>query len=668
MPPAKSDAAPAAKGADEDSFDFDFGFGTPTAPQREAEASPPRHPVDDEGDGDGAGADQHEGEDREQAASAEEDADPIADLIKAELGGPQAHEPAAAPRTDYPASVEAVPARTFGRSSVQAPVLIGHPARSAQAAPVQPEQRQQQPARQEPRQEPKLEGGDRFSVAPVFGLGSGQPRQDPPADHDTDPMAEIENLIGEAVRVQMADPEPSPPQEREPRQAQQPPPVVPPLTTGFAPRRAGLKDVESRARSAEAAILAAAAATGAEVGRVEPSVGGGDAPYRRSKVKAPNTRSFGGMRQYLGMGVALVLLLAAGFGLYWVLGMGRGDPDSAPVLTADTSPVKEEPAAPAADTAEVPRSVVFDEIDGVAGNDEAETLVSRDETADTPITEVARVEEPEVTESGLANRRVRTVTVRPDGTIVSADEAVAGTEALPVDRPNVPDLPGLSEQPNGLLAATSDAPLVAPTPAEDAATAAADAAATGAAEDPIAALVAGTATATGATELPEIDANGETSEVAALDREPDEPVVFDGSLAAPTPAPRPTDRSRLAGAGQAAASTPATTATANAPASLPLVSLTGDQSAATPAPPVDANAYVQLASLPSEGEARSQVNAMQSRWGNLFGGQSLVVQRAELGGGRVTYRLRLPTGSLQEATQICASIKANGGDCFATNG
>jgi hypothetical protein len=359
------------------------------------------------------------------------------------------------------------------------------------------------------------------------------------------------------------------------------------------------------------------------------------------------------------------------------------------VLTADTSPVKEPPAASVTETAEAPRSVVFDEIDGIAGAGEDETLVSRDETADTPITEVARVEEPEVAESGLANRRVRTVTVRPDGTIVSADDAVAGSEALPVDRPNVPDLPGASEQPSELLtAATAATEAATRTPPATTATA------TETVEDPIAALMAGTEAATSgggaaATAAAVGDSTDETTALAALSGEPDAPVVFDGSLTAPIPMPRPSDRSSLTGAGQAtastdaagvSASTDATGVSANAPASLPLVSLTDDAPAATasaspapattPAPAAggNANAYVQLASLPSEDEARSQVNAMQSRWGNLFGGQSLVVQRAELGGGRVTYRLRLPTNSLQQATSICASIKANGGDCFATNG
>ena len=652
---AKSEAAPVPTSGDDDSFDFDFGFGDPAAPQRDPvpDTAMQQQQETDAFRDDAGSSDEP---DEEAVASEADDEDPIAGLIKAELAAPQGSGVSAAPRGEPLASVEAVPARDFGHGAVQAPVLIGHPGRAPQPVPVQAESGLQGKAQQD------SGSGDSFSVAPVFGLGSAQ-RPEAPADRDGDPMAEIESLIGEAVRSQVpeagqSEPEQEQQQDQGPRQAQQPPPVVPPLTTGFAPRRAGLKDVEARAQSAEAAILAAAAATGAEVGRVEPAVDADEGPYRRSRVKPPNTRSFGGLRQYLGMGVAAVLLLAAGLGLYWVLGLGRGDPDSAPVLTADTSPVKEAPAV-TADTAEAPRSVVFDEIDGVAGDGAAETLVSRDDTADTPITEVARVAEPEVAETGLANRRVRTVTVRPDGTIVSADEAVAGSEALPVDRPNVPELPGLTGQPNELLAAAGEAPLVAPSQGETATGTSA------AAEDPIAALVAGTATATGAAPLPEVGADGETTEVAALDREPETPVVFDGSLAAPMPMPRPSDRSSLTGAGEASAST----TTANAPASLPLVSLTGDApAAAAPAPAVDANAYVQLASLPSEGEARSQVSAMQSRWGNLFGGQSLVVQRAELGSGRVTYRLRLPANSLQDATRICASIKANGGDCFATNG
>ncbi|HEY0918702.1 SPOR domain-containing protein, partial [Devosia sp.] len=409
-------------------------------------------------------------------------------------------------------------------------------------------------------------------------------------------------------------------------------PVVPPLTTGFAPRRAGLKDNEPQVRSAEAAILAAAAATGAEVGRLGPA-SGDDSPYKRPRGKAPGTANpFAGLRQYVGLAVAGTLLLAAGFGLYWVLGMGRGTTE-APVLTADATPAKQPPAPADAATEEAPRSVVFDEINGVAAADDAETLVSRDETAGADVAEVARVvaEPPAATESGLANRKVRTVTVRPDGTIVSGDEAIAGSEALPVDRPNVPVVPGASVEPSDLLtAAVGEAEPLAATPEPD----------------PIAAVITdGQAPAAGAPPV----------EMAALAPAGTTPPVFDASLVAPVPMPRPVDRNALRSAAPAPAGTLA---------ELPLVGL--DAPAAAPA--TAAAAYVQISSQPTEADAQAAVRSAQARWGSLFNGNQLIVQRADLGAKGVKYRVRLPAASLQEATQICASIKADGGDCFATNG
>ena len=419
---------------------------------------------------------------------------------------------------------------------------------------------------------------------------------------------------------------------------------MPPLTTGFAPRRAGLKDNEPQVRSAEAAILAAAAATGAQVGRIEGETQE-DRPYKRGKIKPQKANMFGGVRQYVGMAVAGTLLLAAGFGLYWVLGMGRGD-GTAPVLTADATPAKQAPAPAAADTAEPARPVVFDEIDGVAAADSAETLASRDETAGASVADVARVvtDEAATTETGLANRKVRTVTVRPDGTIVSGDEAVAGTEALPVERPNVPAVPGASVETSDLLTAAVDEAAAATDPAQPAGA------------DPIAAVIA----EGGSTEAAPLA-------VSALAPTETTPAVFDASIVAPVPMPRPADRSAL-NAGNGAAQP---TSLDN----LPLVDL--NEPAAEPVAAVQpaveptggaAAAYVQLSSQRSEADAQASLRNAQSRWGNLLGGSQLEIQRADLGQKGVYYRVRVPASSLQQATQICASIKAEGGDCFATNG
>ena len=660
MPEAPTPAkpAPAAAGGD---FTFDFGFGS---------------------DGKSSGKDAAPAAPHEESPRAAPSLhhDPIADLIAAELDAaqaepvvpepPKAEAPLAA--SAFPPSVEAVPARNFGNTTAgQAPVLIARPAGAPapQAAPSV--------AFRPLPQAPKPAESDRFAVAPVFGLGGKpspapapqpapaaaatpapvrtplpmpetrpSPSIPPAADnsrHDRDPMDEIESLIGEAVRVELSSAD-KPAAAPQPQAHVPAAPVVPPLTTGFAPRRAGLKDNEPQVRSAEAAILAAAAATGAQVGRIEGETQE-DRPYKRGKIKPQKANMFGGVRQYVGMAVAGTLLLAAGFGLYWVLGMGRGD-GTAPVLTADATPAKQAPAPAAADTAEPARSVVFDEIDGVAAADSAETLVSRDETAGASVADVARVvtDEAATTETGLANRKVRTVTVRPDGTIVSGDEAVAGTEALPVERPNVPAVPGASVETSDLLTAAVDEAAAATDPAQPAGA------------DPIAAVIA----EGGSTEAAPLA-------VSALAPTETTPAVFDASIVAPVPMPRPADRSAL-NAGNGAAQP---TSLDN----LPLVDL--NEPAAEPVAAVQpaveptggaAAAYVQLSSQRSEADAQASLRNAQSRWGNLLGGSQLEIQRADLGQKGVYYRVRVPASSLQQATQICASIKAEGGDCFATNG
>jgi hypothetical protein len=610
-------APPAAQASASDGFNFDFGFGTGG------------------------------GEPKQPPAPAN---DPIADLITAELdasdAAPEHPHQGAAPQKIQPVSFNPQPVARPVAPAPQRPVA----AATVQIKPVSVN--------------PRPSEGERFSTAPVFARPQSAPAPAPaPAPlaaaprAELDPMDEIESLIGEAVRVELeAPPRPAP--------APQPAPVVPPLNTGFAPRRAQLKDNEPQMQSAEAAILAAAAASGSDVDRVDaPMVD--DRPYKRMKVKPPKTSFISsGARQYVGIAVAGTLLLAAGFGLYWVLGMNRDDPTTAPVLTADATPAKVEPLIAPTVTAEPSGSVVFDEINGVAAAGDSETLVSRDETAGASVTEVARAVTPaeeDSTEGGLANRKVRTVTVRPDGTIVSGDEAVAGTEALPVERPNVPEIPGGEMAPSDLLTAA-----VAET---EAAIGADTTASTGAgSNDTIAALVSETGDAT-TTEL-DAAAPVEVAEVPAVETTPP---VFDASVVAPMPMPRPADRSGLVGgSSRVAAIEPEPEIEpqvlgANEPASTPLVAI-AEPAAATPQVSSRGGAYVQLSSQRSEDEAAQSMRAVQSRMGGTLNGASLEIRRVDLGAKGVWYRVVLPRTSFQDATQTCAAIKSNGGDCVAING
>src|SRR5690606_31628620 len=105
------------------------------------------------------------------------------------------------------------------------------------------------------------------------------------------------------------------------------------------------------------------------------------------------------------------------------------------------------------------QSIVFNEINGVVPGAE-EQLLSRDQTDVNEVTQAAAA--PDVSAEGLANRKVRTVTVRPDGTIVSGDNSLAGSTILPVDRPNVPAVPGAETASPELLASTSPDATVPP--------------------------------------------------------------------------------------------------------------------------------------------------------------------------------------------------------------
>jgi hypothetical protein len=629
-PPAPASASNRPVPAD-DSFDFDFGFGK------------------QDGHADG----------RAPGGEAGPAADPIAELIAADLGADEAHEAAEAIEKPAPAPVAATPQPPLEPVVAPAGARLMSPLPQRPIA-IKPVSIPAKPADEKlaaPAPLPAFSAIDRPmpAVSPA-AVAASAPAVSSPPQHgaaaapkvDLDPMDEIENLIGEAVRVELshseaARPAPAP----APAPMSRATPVVPPLGGNFAPRRTSLKDTDPQVQSAEAAIMAAAAASGAELGRIEAPMAD-ERPYKRAKVKPPKTTGVpSGLRQYVGIGVAATLLLAAGFGLYWVLGMGRSDPATAPVLTADASPAKVEPVVVPAPTTQQSGAAVFNEIAGLSQTPADEALVSRDETAGASVTEVASVTAPpagEATETGLANRKVRTVTVRPDGTIVSGDEAVAGTSALPVERPNVPEIPGAQLQPSELLTAVAEAE----------ATAGAPAAARPA--ESVSALVAAAGNAT-STPAP--------LNVAATPPAPTTPAVFDASLVAPRPMPRPASRSALVGGGGAAPAAPS----AIPPASTPLTAVAPPASAPTTTQASNrGGAYVQLSSQRSESEAAQSLRTTQSRLAGRLNGAQLEIRRVDLGAKGVWYRVVLPTGSFQDATQTCAAIKSGGGDCVAING
>jgi cell division septation protein DedD len=74
---------------------------------------------------------------------------------------------------------------------------------------------------------------------------------------------------------------------------------------------------------------------------------------------------------------------------------------------------------------------------------------------------------------------------------------------------------------------------------------------------------------------------------------------------------------------------------------------------------------VQLSSQRSEAEAQAAFRSLQAKYPNVLGGRQAVVRRAELGERGVFFRAMVgPFASRDQASQLCGSLKAAGGDCI----
>ncbi|WIY54187.1 SPOR domain-containing protein [Devosia sp. YIM 151766] len=599
MPPA-GQASPEAE-----PFNFDFAIGNaasraagPATPLPSAKPSVPAEtPAAAEPPADGATLDY----------------DGLADLIAAELANDL---PPAEPVPVMPG-----PARGEDNFGVPPVFGLGAPAASqpavetiSEAVAIGPE-----PVIVAP--EPETVPDEPVS-APVFSGISPTAEPDP-----SDPLSDIERLLGPVV----------PKAQNEAEIARAPSPALRSLATPTLPAAAPVEDGAAPAQQAEPgsvddAILAAAAATGARVEWVDPAYDRPDAMAEdRADIAEEPRRRPALSRAVAGPLVAVGLLGIAGFGLYWVLGQDAAPSGPAPLVVADTATVKNVPEPAEASGHE---SVVFNEISG-AGNAADEQIVPRDQSDEAALNEAIS---PSATgnvltsddgtsidpnQDGLVNRKVRTVTVRPDGTIISGDESMAGGSILPVERPNVPEVPGADFSTPDLIASTIAA--------AEAATETVPEATSGPQAAPV---------ASGAT-VPVADASG---------------AVIQGRTVT-VPVSRPDDFAQVAAAALAASAVPATTplaVTAPQPAAAqPVATTTGD-----------ASAYVQLASQRNEEAARQSAQAMTTRFGVLFGGASPEIQRVDLGERGIYYRVLVPASSRDAAANICTNIKAAGGDCL----
>jgi hypothetical protein len=369
--------------------------------------------------------------------------------------------------------------------------------------------------------------------------------------------------------------------------------------------------------------------------------------------------------------------VAVGIGSTW---FGDTAPPAAPpVIKADADPIKVKPEEPGGTVVPNQDQVVYDQVNG-DGAAKAEQTALVDSTEEPVVLPPAVKSEERITqddvdaEPGLARdvallapKRVRTMIVRPDGTLVAREEVdlpeepAAAEVVVPSTREEtVAAIPEAAAVVEGAVATdtitrgieTADNAPIAPEQAEQLAALADAPAAIG--EPSFTPPVADAPTRVVTTETI---------------RRPD-PVAPGGQAGIPlSDIPVPVDRpanqpqtvvgnTRDLPAPAAPAPAPVTVAPAPAPA--------------VPAPaPVqvasaDGGFAVQIASLPSAAEAQQSFANLAGRFSSAIGDRSMNIQKADIPGKGTFFRVRIAANSRDDANQVCARIKSAGGSCFVT--
>ena len=75
---------------------------------------------------------------------------------------------------------------------------------------------------------------------------------------------------------------------------------------------------------------------------------------------------------------------------------------------------------------------------------------------------------------------------------------------------------------------------------------------------------------------------------------------------------------------------------------------------------------MQVASFPSEEEAKKAFAGLKSKYGGFLASQGLEIRKAEIAGMGTRYRVRVPVGSKDEAAALCVKYRAAGGSCLVS--
>lgn len=360
-------------------------------------------------------------------------------------------------------------------------------------------------------------------------------------------------------------------------------------------------------------------------------------------------------RGLLFAGVVGAVAVAGGVGALALSSGGFGG--DAPVLVkADPSPVKVRPANPGGTTVPNQDNAVYESVVGVApgAQPKQEKLVT---TAEEPIDVSPPISEEAEELPGLSSPDAETAAPQPKGEdriaeiLQEAEEAEQDAAVTAVAPRKVRTI---VVKPDGTLVPREEPAIV-----EDIAAAAADATLAAANADGTAVAAVTEAIAS----LPEAGTEPAAQLPAAEQEQPAGSLVMPdvAPIAPQRPAEQPIDAVGEVKRDQVAAAAPAAPSAVVAPAA--------PSAAAAPAVPPTAGGAawsVQIASQPNEAAARSTYQDLAGRYAGVLAGRQVDIVKADIAGKGTFWRVRVPADSRSEAIRLCESYKEAGGNCFVS--
>lgn len=381
-----------------------------------------------------------------------------------------------------------------------------------------------------------------------------------------------------------------------------------------------------------------------------------------------------GRRRLMTAVAAAVLIMATGFAGWAFFGGSTGFGEAV-VVRAPDGPYKVKPDPNAQEVvASSEGASVYDTVGGAPPKSEERLVARSDEVPALPAVtpHVSRITLPDGQEveaelptgfdpNETGPRRVRTVLVRPDGSLIEtpADKTANATAAA---------TPPPTDAAGQIIARSETAGDVASS----------DDAEGGTGLPPLASAdqtVASDTTPTAPQGLPPsnlTDASGQSMPInlaAVATATPDASVETTASVPTQALAPLPPDKPAVPVAAPSSGPLDLTAAAGKAqPAASTQVASLPAATQATPPPAVTsgggAGAYVQLSSQRSEDAARSAFAALQRKFPSILGSAVVDIQQADLGSKGVYYRARVGAPTKEAAVALCEQLRAAGGACL----